>query len=352
MINRRVTRVIQIGSIKIGGQNPIAVQSMCNTDTRNVLATVKQINQLEKAGCEVVRVAVPDLAAAKALGQIKKQINLPLVADIHFDYLLALEAAKQGVDKLRINPGNIGSKDKVEKVVRSCQEKNIPIRIGVNSGSLQKDILAEYQGKVTSEGLVESAQKHIAILEKLKFKNIVVSLKASDVPRTIQAYRLFSQKFDYPLHLGLTEAGTPWSGTIKSAVAIGTLLAEGIGDTIRLSLTTDPVEEVKAGWEVLKSLNLRQRGPILISCPTCGRTQIDLVTLANKVEKAIVNIDKPLKVAVMGCVVNGPGEAKEADIGVAGGKGYGAIFVKGKILKTVPEDQILPTLLEEIQKLT
>jgi len=350
-IKRRKTREIKIGKIKIGGNNPIAVQSMCNTDTRDIKATVAQIKKLEKADCEIVRVAVPDMQAAQALGQIKKQIKIPLVADIHFDYRLALEAVKQGVDKLRINPGNIGSQEKTESVVKACQGKGIPIRIGVNSGSLEKDILRKYQGKVTAEGMVESAQRHIGILENLGFYDIVVSLKASDVPRTIQAYRLFSQKFAYPVHLGVTEAGTPWSGTIKSAIGIGTLLAEGIGDTLRVSLTGDVVEEVKVGWEILKSLELREHGPVLISCPTCGRTEIDLTSLAKKVEKAISKIKEPIKVAVMGCIVNGPGEAREADVGVAGGKGCGAIFVKGKVIKTVSEKEILPSLLEEIEKL-
>lgn len=351
MIKRRKTRVVKIGKIKIGGNNPIAVQSMCNTDTRDIKTTVKQTHELEKVGCEIIRVAVPDIEAARVLGKIKKQIHIPLVADIHFDYRLALEAVKQGVDKVRINPGNIGSKEKTRAVVKACQEKRIPIRIGINVGSLEKDILAKYKGKATAAGMVESALRHIKILEDLGFFDTVVSLKASDVPRTIQAYKLFSEKYDYPVHLGITEAGTIWSGSIKSAVGIGSLLAQGIGDTIRVSLTGSVTEEVKVGFEILKSLGLRERGPTLISCPTCGRTEIDLVALANKVEKAIAQIEKPIKVAVMGCVVNGPGEAREADIGVAGGKGRGVIFVKGKIIKTVPEKEILPTLLEEIDKI-
>lgn len=351
MIKRRKTREVKIGKIKIGGSNPIAVQSMCNTDTRNVKATVKQIYELEEVGCEIIRVAVPDMEAAEALGRIKKQIHIPLVADIHFDYRLALEAIKQGVDKVRINPGNIGSREKTEAVVKAVKKRKIPIRIGINVGSLEKDILAKYKGKATPEGMVESAARHIKILENLDFGDIVISLKASDVPRTIEAYQLFSKKYDYPLHLGITEAGTIWSGSIKSAVGIGSLLTQGIGDTIRVSLTGSVNEEVRVGFEILKSLGLREYGPILISCPTCGRTEIDLVSLAKRVEKAIAKIKKPLKVAVMGCVVNGPGEAREADIGVAGGKGRGVIFVKGKIIKTVPEKEILPTLLEEIDKI-
>jgi len=351
MIKRRKTREVKIGKIKIGGRNPIAVQSMCNTDTRDVKATVKQIHELEEVGCEIVRVAVPDMGAAGALGKIKKQIHIPLVADIHFDYQLALEAINQGVDKIRINPGNIGSKEKIKAVVKAAKERKVPIRIGINAGSLERDILVKYGGLATADGMVESAFRHIKILEDLDFFEIVVSLKASDVPRTIKAYEIFSKKYDYPLHLGITEAGTVWSGLIKSAVGIGSLLAQGIGDTIRVSLTGSVTEEVRVGFEILKSLGLREKGPILISCPTCGRTEIDLVTLANKVEKAIAKVEKPIKVAVMGCVVNGPGEAREADIGVAGGKHVGAIFVKGKVIKTVPEKEILPTLLQEINKI-
>ena len=351
MIKRRKTREVKIGKIKIGGRNPIAVQSMCNTDTRDVKATIKQIHELEEVGCEIVRVAVPDMGAAGALGKIKKQIHIPLVADIHFDYQLALEAINQGVDKIRINPGNIGSKEKIKAVVKAAKERKVPIRIGINAGSLERDILVKYGGLATADGMVESAFRHIKILEDLDFFEIVVSLKASDVPRTIKAYEIFSKKYDYPLHLGITEAGTVWSGSIKSAVGIGSLLAQGIGDTIRVSLTGSVTEEVRVGFEILKSLGLREKGPILISCPTCGRTEIDLVTLANKVEKAIAKVEKPIKVAVMGCVVNGPGEAREADIGVAGGKHVGAIFVKGKVIKTVPEKEILPTLLQEINKI-
>jgi (E)-4-hydroxy-3-methylbut-2-enyl-diphosphate synthase len=343
------TRTVQIGNLKIGGGNPILIQSMCNTDTRDAIATTKQILDLEKAGCEIIRVAVPDIAAAKAIRDIKKNIHIPLVADIHFDYQLALESIKNGVDKVRINPGNIGSDENVKKVVDACKDKNIPIRIGINTGSLEKEAEAKY-GR-TAQAMVESALKHIQILEKLNFHNIVISMKASDIQRTVEAYRLLSQKVDYPLHLGITEAGTLNTGTIKSSVGLGIMLFEGLGDTIRVSLTGDPLEEVRVGWEILKSLKLRNRGVNLISCPTCGRTEIDLIGLANKVEKALLSVDKNITVAVMGCVVNGPGEAKEADIGVAGGHHQGVIFKKGQILKTIPEENILSELLSEIDKL-
>lgn len=343
------TRTVQIGSLKVGGGNPILVQSMCNTDTRDSVATTKQILDLENAGCEIIRVAVPDMAAAKAIKDIKKNIHIPLVADIHFDYQLALESIKNGVDKVRINPGNIGSDENVKKVVDACKDKNIPIRIGINTGSLEKEAEAKY-GR-TAQAMVESALKHIQILEKLNFHNIVISMKASDIQRTVEAYRLLSQKVGYPLHLGITEAGTLNIGTVKSSVGLGIMLFEGLGDTIRVSLTGDPLEEVRVGWEILKSLKLRNRGVNLISCPTCGRTEIDLIGLANKVEKALLSVDKPITVAVMGCVVNGPGEAKEADIGVAGGHHQGVIFKKDQIICTVPEDQILSRLLSEIDKL-
>jgi (E)-4-hydroxy-3-methylbut-2-enyl-diphosphate synthase len=345
----RITRIVQIGNLKIGGGNPILVQSMCNTDTRDASNTVKQILDLEKAGCEIIRVAVPDMVAAKAIKKIKKNIHIPLVADIHFDYTLALESIKNGVDKVRINPGNIGKIENVQKVVDACKDKNIPVRIGINTGSLEKEAENKY-GK-TAKAMVESALKHIQILEKLHFYNIVISMKASDIQRTIEAYRLLSQKVDYPLHLGITEAGTINTGTIKSAVGLGIMLNEGLGNTIRVSLTGDPIEEVYVGWEILKSLKLRNRGVNFISCPTCGRTEIDLIGLANKVEKALIGINKPITVAVMGCVVNGPGEAKEADIGVAGGHHQGVIFKKGKILHTVPENKIYSELLKEINKL-
>lgn len=344
------TRVVNVGNLKLGGDNPIRVQSMCDTDTRDIKATVKQILKLEDVGCEIIRVAVPDMIAAKALGKIKKQIHIPLVADIHFDYLLALESIKQGVDKVRINPGNIGSEEKTQAVVKACKEKNIPIRIGINSGSIENDLLEKYGA--TPKAAVESALKHVRILEKLYFKDILISIKFSDVPKMIEAYQILATKVPYPLHLGVTEAGTPFMGTIKNAIGIGVLINQGIGATIRVSLTGSVEEEVKAGWAILKAMGKRQRGPELISCPTCGRTEIDLVTLAEKVEKALENIKDPIKVAVMGCIVNGPGEAREADVGVAGGKGKGAIFVKGKVIKSVSEKEILPALMAEIYKIT
>ena len=347
----RKTKVIKIGQKKIGGNNPVLVQSMCNTDTRDIRATVKQIKQLEKAGCEIIRVAVLDMKAAKAIKKIKQQINIPLVADIHFDHLLALEAIKQGVDKIRINPGNIGSKENLRKVVEACKKKRIPIRVGVNSGSLEQSILKKYKMRVTPKGLVESALKNIRILEKMNFKDIVISIKSTNVSHMIEAYQMLARKVKYPLHLGVTEAGPPSVGIIKSSVGIGTLLAEGIGDTIRVSLTGDTSEEVRVAWEILKSLKLRKRGREIISCPTCGRTQINLIKLANQVEKATEDIKKPITIAVMGCAVNGPGEAREADIGVAGGKNIGIIFRKGKIIKTVKEKDILKSLLKEIKKI-
>ncbi len=349
-IKRKKTKVVNIGGVAIGGDNPIAIQSMCNTDTRDVAATVKQISALEREGCEIIRVAVPDMTAAEAIGDIKRQINIPLVADIHFDYRLALKCLEMGVDKLRINPGNIGGRDRVEAVVRAAEKRNVPIRIGVNSGSLEKNILEKY-GEVTPEGLVESAMGHVNILRELDYDNIVISIKASSVPFSIQTYSLLSEKVDYPLHLGITEAGTLWSGTVKSAVGIGAILSMGIGDTIRVSLTGDPVEEVRAAKEILKSLELRKFGVSFVSCPTCGRTEIDLISLANRVEAECKNINKDIKVAVMGCAVNGPGEAREADIGIAGGKGYGLIFKKGEILRKLPEDELLTALMEEINKL-
>lgn len=350
MPKKYISSVVKVGNLRLGGNNPVRVQSMCNTDTRDVKATIKQILALEKEGCEIVRVAVPDIAAAKAIGKIKAKIHIPLVADIHFDHLLALECIKQGIDKVRINPGNIGSEEKVRAVVTACKQKKIPIRIGVNVGSLEQDLLNKYGA--TPKAAVESALRHVRILEKLNFHDIVISIKFSDVPRMIEGYRLLSKKVSYPLHLGVTEAGTLLQGAIKNTLGIGTLLQEGIGATLRVSLTTDPIEEIRVGWSILRALGLRQRGPEMISCPTCGRTEIDLIGLANQVEKALLKIDKPIKVAVMGCVVNGPGEAREADIGVAGGKGAGAIFVKGKVIKSVKENQILPELLKEIKKLS
>lgn len=349
-IKRKKTRVVKIGNVSVGGDNPIAIQSMCNTKTADVNATIKQITDLENEGCEIIRVAVPDMAAAEALGEIKKRIHIPLVADIHFDYRLALKAIEMGIDKLRINPGNIGGEDRVKAVVEAAKVKNIPIRIGVNSGSLEKDILEKY-GEVTPEGLVESAMRHVKILEKLDFYDIVISIKASNVPFSLRTYSLLSEKVDYPIHLGITESGTEWSGTVKSAVGIGAILAMGIGDTIRVSLTGDPIEEVRVAKAILKDLGLRKFGVEFVSCPTCGRTCIDLIGLANKVEKLCSNINKDIKVAVMGCAVNGPGEAREADIGIAGGKGYGLIFKKGEIVKKLPESELLNALMEEIEKL-
>lgn len=349
-IKRKKTRVVKIGDVLIGGDNRVAIQSMCNTKTSDVESTVKQILELEKVGCEIIRVAVPDMEAAEAIKEIKSRIHIPLVADIHFDYRLALKAIENGVDKLRINPGNIGGEDRIKAVVEAAKEKKIPIRIGVNSGSLEKDILEKY-GEVTPQGLVESALRHIRILEKFEFYDIVVSIKASNVPFSLETYSLLSKEVDYPIHLGITEAGTLWSGTIKSAVGIGAILAMGIGDTVRVSLTGDCVDEVKVAKEILKDLGLRKGGVEFVSCPTCGRTSIDLIGLAQKVEQRCKDIDKNIKVAVMGCAVNGPGEAREADIGIAGGNGYGLIFKKGEIVKKLPEEELLDALVEEILKL-
>ncbi|MFA6974068.1 MAG: flavodoxin-dependent (E)-4-hydroxy-3-methylbut-2-enyl-diphosphate synthase [Parcubacteria group bacterium] len=350
MAKKYLSSVVKVGKVKLGGGNPVIVQSMCNTDTRDVAATVKQILALEKEGCEMVRVAVPDMAAAKAIGKIKKRIHIPLVADIHFDYKLALEVIAQGVDKVRINPGNIGSIEKIKAVVAACKQKKIPIRIGINAGSLEQDLLNKYGA--TPKAAVESALRHVRILEKLNFRDIVISIKFSDVPRMVEAYRMLAKKVKYPLHLGVTEAGTAFMGSLKSAIGIGILLHEGIGATMRVSLTADPVEEIATCWAILSSLGLRRRGPEMISCPTCGRTEIDLIGLAQKVEQELKKIKKPIKVAVMGCVVNGPGEAREADVGVAGGKGQGAIFVKGKVVRSVPENKILSELLKEIKKIS
>jgi (E)-4-hydroxy-3-methylbut-2-enyl-diphosphate synthase len=349
-IQRKQTRTLKIGNVPIGGGSPVVVQSMTKTDTRDVDATVEQIKALEAANCEVVRIAVVDFAAAHAIKQIKEQITIPLIADIHFDHRLALEALAQGVNGLRINPGNIGSREKVESVVKTAKERQIPIRIGVNAGSLEKRLLKKY-GHPTAEALVESAAWHISILEDLGFTDIKVSLKASDVLRTIEAYRLFAQKFDYPLHIGISEAGPAFTGTIKSAVGLGILLADGIGDTMRVSLSADPVEEIVVAYQILKSLGIRRIGPDLISCPTCGRCEVDIKGLAREVEKQLHHIKEPLKIAVMGCPVNGPGEAKEADIGIAGGKGLGIVFKKGEIIKKVPEDKLLDVLLDEIKTL-
>lgn len=349
-MNRKNTRKLKIGNIFIGGDSPITVQSMTNTDTRDVAATVKQIHELEEMKCDIIRCAVPDMASAGAIKEIVKQIHIPLVADIHFDYRLALKAIENGVQGLRINPGNIGSDERVRLIAEAAKDKNVPIRIGVNSGSLEKDILKKY-GKVCPEALVESAVRHVSILEKLDFYNIVISIKSSDVMDTIEGYRLISETLDYPLHLGVTEAGTLYSGTVKSCVGIGSLLAEGIGDTIRVSLTGDVKDEVKLGREILKAIGHIKEGVNLISCPTCGRTQINLIELAKKVEKELSNCNKNIKVAVMGCIVNGPGEAKEADIGIAGGKGEGLIFKKGIIIKKVKEEDLLNELIKEIEKM-
>src|SRR4030042_1458382 len=344
---RKKTRTIYVGRVPVGGGNPVVVQSMTKTDTMDVRSTVNQIKLLEALGCEIIRLAVPDMKAAKALGMIKKAVNIPIIADIHFDWRLALEAIKQGVDGLRINPGNIGASWKLREVVNAAKEKGISIRIGVNAGSLERELRKKYVHP-TPEALVESAVRSIQILEEMDFTNLKVSLKGSDVPTTVGAYRLFSEQFDYPLHIGISEAGPPSSGIIKSSVGLGILLSEGIGDTIRVSLTAKPEEEVRVAYEILKSLGLRKKGVDIISCPTCGRCRIDLKGLATKVEYRLRNIDKPITVAVMGCVVNGPGEARGADFGIAGGKGRGIIFKKGKILKTVKEDELLEALLREI----
>lgn len=349
-MERKKTREVTVKNVKIGGNSEVVIQSMTNTDTRNVEETLKQIRTLYNAGCQIIRCAVLDMEAAESLKEITAQSPIPVVADIHFDYRLALKSIENGVSALRINPGNIGSRERVEMVCRAAKEKNIPIRIGVNSGSIEKEILEKYKVP-TAEGLVESALKHVKILEDLDFHDIVISIKSSNVPMMIEAYRLMSSKCNYPLHLGVTESGTVFKGTIKSSVGIGTLLAEGIGDTIRVSLTSDPVDEIKVAKEILKSLGLRKGGLEFISCPTCGRTQIDLIGIAEEVEKRLENIKKDIKVAVMGCVVNGPGEAREADIGIAGGKGEGIIFKKGKIIKKVKESELVDELMKEIESL-
>ena len=343
-------REVNVGGVKIGGASPVSIQSMTNTDTRDVAATVEQIKRLQTAGCEIIRVAVPDMEAAEAVGKIKKQIKIPLVCDIHFDYRLALECIKNGVDKVRINPGNIGDMDRVRQVVEACKERNIPIRIGVNGGSLEKDILAKYK-KPTADALCESALRHVEILDSLNFFDTVVSIKVSNVPTLIEAYRKFNALNDIPLHIGVTEAGTENGGMVKSSVGLGALLAEGIGNTMRVSLTADPVREIYAAKEILKALDLRKQGAELVSCPTCGRTRIDMIPIATEMEKRLMDVDKDIKVAVMGCAVNGPGEAREADIGVAGGVGEGLIFKKGEIIRKVPEDKIIEALMEEIEKL-
>jgi len=346
----RNTRQIHVGNVAVGGGAPVSVQSMCNTDTRDVPATLAQIRALAEAGCEIVRCAVPDQAAAEALRAICVESPLPLIADIHFDYQLALTALAGGVDGLRINPGNIGERWKVQEVVKACAERGVPIRIGVNGGSLEKELLAKY-GHPTAEAMVESALGHVRILEDLGFEQIKISLKASDIRRTVEAYRQLAARVDYPLHIGITEAGTTWSGTIKSAIGLGTLLYDGIGDTLRVSLTGDPVEEVRVGWEILKSLELRERGPVFVSCPTCGRCQIDLIPIAEEVERRLHDLPKRITVAVMGCVVNGPGEAREADVGIAGGKGQGLLFRHGEVVRKVPQAELADALVEEALRL-
>jgi (E)-4-hydroxy-3-methylbut-2-enyl-diphosphate synthase len=346
---RKQTRQISVGNLKIGGDAPIAVQSMTNTPTQDIAATVDQIHRLQASGCEIVRVAIPDAAAAEAIRKIKTDISIPLIADVHFDHRLAIAAVRAGADGLRINPGNIGSRKKIKAIVDCASEFDIPIRIGVNAGSLEKDLIDKYEG-VTAEGMVDSALRHIDLLTELGYGKLKISIKASDVIRTVEAYRLLSQQTDFPLHVGVTEAGGLYSGIVKSTLGIGILLAEGIGDTIRVSLTRDPIEEVRVGFEILKGLDIRHHGPEIISCPTCGRCNINLFDIAEKVEKALLLKSVPIKLAIMGCVVNGPGEAREADIGIAGGNGMGILFRKGKIVKKFPEEKIVEVLLTEVEK--
>lgn len=348
--NRKKTRQISIGRVKIGGFAPVAVQSMTSTHTQDVPKTVAQIKKLEEAGCEIIRVAVPDEEAALAISAIKKEIAIPLVADIHFDHRLAILSAQNGADALRINPGNIGGADKIKQVVECANDFGIPIRIGVNAGSLEQDILDRHHG-VTAPAMVESALRHIDLLTSNEFYNIKISLKASDVPRTIEAYRLLSEKVDFPLHLGVTEAGTLFPGIVKSSLGVGMLLSEGIGDTLRISLTSDPVNEVRVGYEILKALGLRRHGPELISCPTCGRCDIDLFHIVEEIDPFLLTIKTPIKVAIMGCVVNGPGEAREADVGIAGGNGVGILFKKGAVVKKFPQEKLVEILKEEIRAL-
>ena len=348
MEKRNQTKQINVGGVLIGGDAPVSVQTMCNTKTHDVEATVRQILDFEAAGCEIVRLAIPDMAAAEAIDKIKERVHIPLVADIHFDYKLALAAAERGIDKIRINPGNIGGEDHVKAVAGICRKKGIPIRIGVNAGSLEKRLLEKY-GHPTPEAMVESARGHIELLNRFDFDDICLSMKSSSVPLTVAAYRLAAEAFPYPLHLGVTETGTAWNGTIQSAVGIGTVLSEGIGNTIRVSLTADPVLEVSTGIAILKAVGLRG-GVKLVSCPTCGRTQIDLISLAQEVEKRIAGIDRDITVAVMGCVVNGPGEAREADYGVAGGRDCGLLFKHGETVGTYPYDRLCDALLELIEK--
>ena len=345
-----MSKKIQVGCVTVGGGAPVAIQSMCNTNTADVAATVSQILALEQAGCEIIRVAVPDMESAAAIGEIKKAIHIPLVADIHFDYKLALRCAEEGIDKIRINPGNIGSHDRVRAVADACRERGIPIRIGVNGGSLEKDLLAKYGG-VTAEALVESAMGHVRLLNDCNFDDICISVKCSRVPVNMAAYQMLHEQTDYPLHLGVTEAGTPSMGVIKSAIGIGGLLCLGIGDTLRVSLTADPLQEIYAAKRILAAAGIRQTGPNLISCPTCGRTKYDMIPIAEEVERRLQGCTKPITVAVMGCVVNGPGEASAADVGIAGGQGEGLVFCKGKTLYKVPQEKLVDALMEEIDKL-
>ncbi len=345
-----MSRQIHVGGVAVGGGAPVSIQSMTNTPTHDVEATLSQIRALAAAGCEIVRVAVPDERAARAIGALKAGSPLPLVADIHFDYRLALIAAEQGIDKIRINPGNIGAAERVEAVAKTCKERGIPIRIGVNGGSLERELLERYGGP-TPEAMVESAMGHVKLLEQYGFEDICISLKTSNVPTTMQAYQLMAQRYDYPLHLGVTEAGTPAMGVLKSAVGIGGLLALGIGDTFRVTLTADPVEEIVAARQILRAIGLRREGAELISCPTCGRTQIQLIPMAQQVEELLKTVDKPITVAVMGCVVNGPGEARHADVGIAGGNGEGVLFKHGQVVARVPEEQLIPELMKLIQTL-
>jgi (E)-4-hydroxy-3-methylbut-2-enyl-diphosphate synthase len=347
-ISRRKSREISVGTVKIGGDAPIAVQSMTNTFTHDVPATVKLIHRLETAGCEIVRVAVPDMQAAEAIRSVKQQIHIPLIADVHFDYRLALAAIEAGADGLRINPGNIGQDNKVKAVADLAREYGLPIRVGVNAGSLPKDLVKEYG--VTPEAMVKGALRHVELLHSFDFHDIKISIKASDVLVTLEAYRMLAARTDLPLHVGVTEAGTLYSGTVKSALGIGMLLYEGIGDTLRVSLTRDPVDEVRVGYEILKALKIRQRGPEIISCPTCGRTRINLFKIVDQVESALINSTIPIQIAIMGCVVNGPGEAREADIGIAGGEGQGILFKKGQVIKKIREEDLVKVLLEEVKK--
>lgn len=347
MYKRTETKPIYVGNVKIGGQDKVIIQSMCNTKTKDIKSTVEQIIRLENAGCEIVRVACLDIEDAKAIKEIKKEIHIPIVADIHFDYRIALQAIESGVDKIRINPGNIGSEEKIKAVVEACKNKKIPIRIGVNAGSLEKDILEKY-GKPCSDGMIESAKRHVKILENLNFKDMAISLKASNLDMCVEAYEKAAKEFIYPLHLGITEAGTAFSGTIKSSIGLGIMLREGIGDTIRVSLSDDPVEEIAVCKEILKNCNLYKNSPKLISCPTCGRIAYDLIPIAKEIEKFLQTLNADITVAIMGCAVNGPGEAREADIGIAGGNKEGVLFKKGKIIKKIKQEDIVETLKKEI----